>query len=54
MAKWKPKVDDKSCSDTARYKALGNGMAQPRADFIIGRIANFFEEGAAKQLWNKE
>ena len=25
-------------SDTARYKALGNGMAQPCADWIIKRI----------------
>ena len=26
-------------SDTARYKALGNGMAQPCATYIIKRIA---------------
>ena len=25
-------------SDTARYKALGNGMAQPCADYVIHRI----------------
>ena len=25
-------------SDSARYKALGNGMAQPCADFVIRRI----------------
>ena len=25
-------------SDTARYKALGNGMAQPCADYVICRI----------------
>lgn len=31
-------IDDKSCSDTARYKALGNGMAQPCADYVIRRI----------------
>jgi len=31
-------IDDKSCSDTARYKALGNGMAQPNADYVIKRI----------------
>ena len=31
-------IDDKTCSDSARYKALGNGMAQPCADFIIKRI----------------
>lgn len=32
-------IDDKRCSDSARYKALGNGMAQPCADFVIQRIA---------------
>ena len=31
-------IDDKACSDTARYKALGNGMAQPCADWVIKRI----------------
>ena len=31
-------IDDKSCSDSARYKAIGNGMAQPVADWIIKRI----------------
>jgi DNA (cytosine-5)-methyltransferase 1 len=31
-------IDDKTCSDTARYKALGNGMAQPCADYVIRRI----------------
>jgi DNA (cytosine-5)-methyltransferase 1 len=31
-------IDDKSCSDSARYKALGNGMAQPCADYVIQRI----------------
>lgn len=31
-------IDDKSCSNSARYKALGNGMAQPCADFVIRRI----------------
>ena len=31
-------IDDKACSDTARYKALGNGMAQPCADYVIKRI----------------
>ena len=32
-------IDDKSCSDSARYKAIGNGMAQPVADWILKRIA---------------
>ena len=31
-------IDDKTCSDSARYKALGNGMAQPCANWIIKRI----------------
>ena len=37
-------IDDKSCSDSARYKALGNGMAQPCADWIIQRIVEVTEE----------
>ena len=32
-------IDDVSCSDTARYKAIGNGMAQPCPDWIMSRIA---------------
>ena len=31
-------------SDTARYKALGNGMAQPCADYVIRRIVEYAEE----------
>lgn len=31
-------INDSSCRDSARYKALGNGMAQPCADYIIRRI----------------
>lgn len=31
-------INDKSCSDTARYKAIGNGMAQPCADFVMKNI----------------
>lgn len=31
-------INDKSCSDSARYKAIGNGMAQPCADYVIQRI----------------
>ena len=31
-------------SDTARYKALGNGMAQPCADYVIRRIVERAEE----------
>lgn len=37
-----PSVDkrgkEKPASDASRYKAIGNGMAQPCADFIIRRI----------------
>ena len=33
-------IDDKSCSVTARYKAIGNGMAQPCADFVIRQIVS--------------
>ena len=32
-------IDNKRCSDSARYKALGNGMAQPCADFVMQGIA---------------
>lgn len=37
-------IDDKSCSDSARYKAIGNGMAQPCADFVIRRVAEFLRK----------
>lgn len=40
-------IPDKTCSDAARYKALGNGMAQPCADFIIKRIAQIMRMEAA-------
>lgn len=32
-------------SDTARYKALGNGMAQPCAMYIIKRIVEVVSNG---------
>ena len=32
-------INGKPPSDSARYKALGNGMAQPCPDFVIRRIA---------------
>lgn len=42
-------IDDKSCSDSARYKALGNGMAQPCADFVIRRIVEeVFGDGVSR------
>lgn len=37
-------IEDKSCSDSARYKALGNGMAQPCADWIIQRIVKWYDK----------
>ena len=36
-------IDDRSCSDSARYKALGNGMAQPVPDFILQRLVEALE-----------
>lgn len=33
-------IDDKKCSDSSRYKALGNGMAQPCPDFVMEGIAD--------------
>lgn len=38
-------IDDKTCSDTARYKALGNGMAQPVANWVIKRIKEVVDGG---------
>nr|DAP78845.1 MAG TPA: Cytosine specific methyltransferase [Caudoviricetes sp.] len=32
-------IEDKSCSDSARYKALGNGMAKPCSDYVLRRLA---------------
>ena len=39
-------INHKSCSDSARYKAVGNGMCQNVADFLIKRIV---EEMGVKQ-----
>lgn len=36
-------IDDKLCSDSARYKAIGNGMAQPCADFVMKRVYEFLQ-----------
>ena len=36
-------------SDTARYKALGNGIAQPCASWIIQRIKEAVEHGNGKK-----
>ena len=37
-------IDHKTCSDSARYKAIGNGMAQPCADWIIKRLVEEVEK----------
>ena len=37
-------IEDKSCSDSARYKALGNGMAKPCSDYVLKRIAEAVHE----------
>lgn len=42
-------IENKTCSDSARYKALGNGMAQPCADFIAKRIAEVMRMEAASR-----
>jgi len=34
-------------SDTGRYKAIGNGIAKPCSDFVIGRIAEALRRYAA-------
>lgn len=34
-------LNGKSASDAKRYKAIGNGMAQPCADFILDQIAYY-------------
>lgn len=36
-------IDSKSCSDNSRYKAIGNGMAQPCADFVMKRVYEFLQ-----------
>lgn len=35
--------DGKPSSDSRRYKAIGNGMAQPCADFVIAGIVRAME-----------
>lgn len=42
-------IDDKSCSDSARYKAIGNGMCQNCADFVIRRIVEEVNNYADKE-----
>lgn len=36
-------------SDTARYKAIGNGIAKPCSDFVIGRIAEVLRRAASRR-----
>lgn len=43
-------IEDKSGSDSARYKAIGNGMAQPCADFVFKRVHDYLStKGRNKQ-----
>lgn len=37
-------LNGKPASDSARYKALGNGMASPCAEFIMQRIAEVSDD----------
>jgi DNA (cytosine-5)-methyltransferase 1 len=37
-------IEDKSCSDSARYKALGNGMAKPCSDYMLRRLAEVIQK----------
>lgn len=41
-------IDHKSCSDSARYKALGNGMAQPCADYVMSVVVKMLSEEEEK------
>ena len=41
-------IDHKTCSDSARYKAIGNGMCQNVADYIVKRIVEELEKGEQK------
>ena len=47
-------IDDKSCSDSARYKAIGNGMCQNCADFVIRRIVEEVNGYAYTQTENQK
>ena len=47
-------IDDKSCSDSARYKAIGNGMCQNCADFVIRRIVEEVDGYADTQTENQK
>lgn len=38
-------IPHKSCSDSARYKALGNGMAQAVPDWILKRLVYYANGG---------
>ena len=41
---WTYLPDNKLCSNAVRYKAVGNGMAQPCSDWILKRIAEVERE----------
>lgn len=46
-------ADGKPASDAKRYKAIGNGMAQPCADFIIKQIV-YWTEGENEKIRNQK
>ena len=37
-------IDHKSCSDSARYRALGNGMAQNVPNWLLERLVRYAKE----------
>ena len=39
-------IDHKSCSDASRYKALGNSIALPFWDWMLGRISAQYDRPA--------
>lgn len=39
------KIPHKSCTDSARYKALGNGMAQATPDWLLKRLVYYANGG---------
>jgi len=45
---WSAEIDHKTCSDSARYKALGNGMAQNVPDWILKRLVAEVEKEGTK------
>lgn len=46
-------TDIPGATDTARYKALGNGMAQPCPDYVIERIKAIMDCGMQGSGWGR-